>query len=311
VSLRKQGANKGAVTSFLISTPESGVDSIAVTYALLDPLLTVLRPVVAFFTALTAGVVENLTRFERSVTPLEVDRSCPIDNCCDGMDCPPEVHRNHHRLHEKVISGLRYAFTDFWDDLAGSFLLGLLLAGIISALIPESFFTTYLGQGLPAMLIMLVVGMPLYVCATASTPIAAALIIKGVSPGAALVFLLAGPATNMAALTILVRTLGARSTAIYLSAIAVCAVLAGLTVDGLYGLLGISAQAVVGQVAETIPYGIALTGAVILMALMLRSYWGRLRSKGPPIKIPSTKTSLTASTPSFPMASDRPACGST
>ena len=293
MSLHKQGANKGAVTSFLISTPESGVDSIAVTYALLDPLLTVIRPFVAFCTAFIAGVFENLTNRETSTTVLKPDLSCPVDNCCDGLNCPPQIHRQHHTFIEKLISGLRFAFTDFWDDLAGSFIVGLLLAGIISVLIPESFFTSFLGHGLPAMLIMLLAGIPLYVCATASTPIAAALILKGVSPGAALVFLLVGPATNMAALAIVVRTLGVRSTAIYLSTIAGCAVLAGLAVDRIYGVMGISAQAVVGHMSETVPYSVAFISAIILLFLMFRSYWGRWQSKSSPVE--KTMTGMTPS----------------
>ena len=111
------------------------------------------------------------------------------------------------------------------------FFFGILLAGVMTALIPENMFSRYLGGGLPAMLVMLALGIPLYICATASTPIAAALILKGVSPGAALVFLLAGPATNMATLTVLVGILGKRATAIYLACIAVCAVAFGLLLD--------------------------------------------------------------------------------
>ena len=294
MSLHKQGANKGAVTSFLISTPESGVDSIAVTYALLDPLLTVIRPLVAFITAFFAGVIENLTNRQTSTTLIKPNLSCPIDNCCDGLNCPPDVHSQHHTFIEKLISGLRFAFTDFWDDLAGSFIVGLLLAGVISVLIPESFFTNFLGHGLPAMLIMLLAGIPLYVCATASTPIAAALILKGVCPGAALVFLLVGPATNMAALAIVVRTLGLRSTAVYLSTIAGCAVLAGLAVDWIYGAMGISAQAAVGHMSETAPYSVALISAIILLYLMFRSYWGRWQAKSGPGK--TTETQMPSST---------------
>lgn len=273
MSLRKQGANKGAVTSFLISTPESGVDSIAITYALLDPILTVMRPVAAFFTAAVAGIAENLIGKKEETHQLQPDLSCPVDGCCDGVDCPPEEHHRHHSFGEKLGSGMRYAFTDFWDDLAGYFFLGLLLAGIITVLIPDSFFTAYLGSGLTAMLIMLVAGIPLYVCATASTPIAAALILKGVSPGAALVFLLVGPATNMATLTVLAGTLGKRSTIVYLSAIAICAVLFGLMVDAIYGYFGISAQAVIGHAAETIPHWLAFMGSIILVLISIRPLW--------------------------------------
>jgi uncharacterized membrane protein YraQ (UPF0718 family) len=277
VSLRKQGANKGAVTSFLISTPESGVDSIAITYALLDPIMTVMRPVAAFFTAFAAGIAENLRKKESPVREIQADISCPVDGCCDGVNCDPEVHCRHHGFFEKLVSGLRYSFTDFWDDLAGYFFLGLILAGLITVLVPDSFFTDYVGAGLPAMLIMLLAGIPLYVCATASTPIAAALILKGVSPGAALVFLLVGPATNMATLTVLLGTLGKRSTAVYLISIALCAVLFGLAVDGIYSLFNLSASAAVGHARETIPHWLAWGGAVVLVLISIRPMVGSLK----------------------------------
>jgi hypothetical protein len=120
------------------------------------------------------------------------------------------------------------------------------------------------------MLLMLIVGIPLYICATASTPIAAALILKGVSPGAALVFLLAGPATNMASLTVLVGTLGRRATVIYIASIAVCSVLFGLMVDQVYAHWGISAQAMVGQASEVIPLWAQWTGALFVLLLSIK-----------------------------------------
>ena len=165
---------------------------------------------------------------------------------------------------------MTYAFGELWDDIAGWFLFGLLLAGGITLLIPEDFLTTYLGSGLPAMLLMLAVGIPLYICATASTPIAAALILKGVSPGAALVFLLAGPATNLASLTVLIGVLGKRATAIYLSAIAVMSVMLGLAVDRIYTGFGVSAQAVVGQAGDILPDWLQLVGALVVLALSVR-----------------------------------------
>ncbi len=282
----------------MISTPESGVDSIAITYALLDPILTVMRPVAAFFTATVAGIAENLMGTDKDEPQFQPDLSCPVDGCCDGVNCPPEVHGRHHTFLEKLRSGLRYAFTDFWDDLAGYFFLGLLLAGVISVLIPDRFFSEYLGAGLPAMLIMLAAGIPLYVCATASTPIAAALILKGVSPGAALVFLLVGPATNMATLTVLVGTLGKRSTAVYLAAIAICAVFFGLVVDSLYALSGISAQAVIGQASETVPHWLALAGTVGLILLSIRPMWQTLKKT--PLRRPGKTTPETTAIQSDP-----------
>ncbi len=278
-ALKRQGANNGAVTSFLISTPESGVDSIAITYALLDPIMTVVRPVAAFFTAFAAGLFENLMGRAKQAVPMAPDLTCPVDACCDGRNCSPEVHRNHHRLSEKVMAGVRFAFTDVWGDLAVWFLFGLLLSGIITVLIPESVFSRYMGGGIGAMLIMLGVGIPIYICATASTPIAATLILQGVSPGAALVFLMTGPATNVTSLTVLVSVLGKRATAIYLSAIALCAVGFGLLVDLIYQSLGISAQAVVGQAGEAIPFGLELAGAILILALSIKPLGRFLRNR--------------------------------
>ena len=270
LSLKKQGANNGATTAFLISTPESGVDSIAITYALLDPIMTIARPIVAFFTAAFAGIAENLANFEDSQKPISPDLACPVDGCCDGIECPPEAHQKHHSLAEKLGTGIKFALTEFWEDLAGWFFIGLIIAGTITALLPDDIFNRYLGEGLPAMLIMLAIGIPLYICATASTPIAAALILKGVSPGAALVFLLAGPATNIASLTVLVGVLGKRATAIYLTTIAVSAVSFGLLLDQVYSFWGLSAQAMVGQASEIIPGWAKIIGVVFLLAISVK-----------------------------------------
>ena len=276
VSLRKQGAGKGAVTSFLISTPESGVDSISITYALLDPIMTIVRPVAAFFTAAAAGVAETIFEKQEDAEEVIPDLTCPVDGCCDGENCDPHRHRRHHTAVEKTIAGLRYAFTEFWDDLAGWFFVGMLIAGAITALIPDDIFSRHLGSGLPAMLLMLAVGIPLYICATASTPIAAALILKGVSPGAALVFLLAGPATNVASLTVLSGVLGKRATGIYLAAIAASAVAFGLLVDQVYALLGVSARASIGQAAESIPAWLELVCTAVLLAISLKPLFQKI-----------------------------------
>jgi hypothetical protein len=278
-ALKKQGANNGAVTSFLVSTPESGVDSIAITYALMDPIMTVMRPVAAFFTAAVAGIAENLLARPVAAGAVAGDRSCPVDGCCDGQDCAPEVHRRHHSLAEKLRAGFRFAFTDVWADLAPWFLFGVILSGMITALVPASIFSRYLGGGIGAMLIMLAVGIPIYICATASTPIAAALILQGVSPGAALVFLMTGPATNITSLTVLIKILGKRATAVYLSAIALCALGFGLLVDRLYQVMGISAQAIVGRAGDAIPHGLELGGALVVLAISVAPLWRTIRRR--------------------------------
>ncbi len=270
-SLKRQGANNGATTAFLISTPESGVDSMAITYALLDPIMTVARPVAAFVTAVAAGISENLLQTQKDEDwKRVVDRSCPIDKCCDGNECPPEEHAKHHTFTEKLWAGLKFAVDDLWGDLAGWFFAGLLLAGVITAIIPQDLMTRYLGGGMHSMLIMLLVGIPMYICATASTPVAAALILKGVSPGAALVFLLVGPATNVTSLSVLFGLLGKRATAIYLVMLSLFAVLFGLALDSIYSGFGISASAIAGQAGEVIPYWLQITGALIVVLLSIK-----------------------------------------
>ncbi len=271
-SLKKQGANKGATTAFLISTPESGVDSIAVTYALLDPVMTVMRPVAAFITALSAGILENFISFKKDQEEVVYTNSCPVDNCCDGVDCPPEVHKAHHNVFEKIRAGIRYAVVDVWGDIVMWFFAGLLLAGIITALIPADFMKQWFGGGVSSMLIMLVFGIPLYICATASTPIAAALILKGVSPGAALVFLLVGPATNITSLSVLVGILGKASVVRYLLMLSLLAVLFGLSVDYVYQFMNISPIAIVGEAGELVPYSFKLVASLLLIVLSIQPF---------------------------------------
>lgn len=276
-SLRKQGANKGATTAFLISTPESGVDSIAITYALLDPIMTIVRPVAAFLTAMIAGIAENLIFWQQNKEEIVVDKSCPVDNCCNGVDCPDEIHLNHHTFVEKVVSGVRFGYREVWGDIAGWFFIGVFLAGLITTFVPDDLMATLLGGGLSSMLVMLVVGIPLYICATASTPVAAALILKGVSPGAALVFLLVGPATNITSLSVLIGILGKKSTLLYLVILSACAVFFGLGIDALYQFLGISPRAIIGDAAELVPENVKLAAVFILLAISVKPLWMVIR----------------------------------
>ncbi len=269
-ALRKQGANKGATAAFLVATPESGIDSISVTWALLDPFMTVIRPIAALCTALVAGIGENLFFWDNKERVLDVDNSCPVDGCCDGVDCPEEEHKNHHTFMEKMRAGLGFAFGSVWAGIANWFFVGLAIAAIITILVPDSFMVEFLGGGVSSMLVMLVVGVPLYICATASTPVAAALVLKGVSPGAALVFLLVGPATNITSLSVLFGILGKKSTFLYLAAIAICAVLFGLLTDFCYQQFHISPQAIVGSATGLLPSSVKLVSALVLCSISVR-----------------------------------------
>jgi hypothetical protein len=173
-------------------------------------------------------------------------------------------------LTEKLVSGLRFGYREVWGEIAGWFFIGLFIAALITTLVPDDLMTSLLGGGLSSMLVMLVVGIPLYICASASTPVAAALIMKGVSPGAALVFLLVGPATNITSLTVLLGVLGRRSTASYLIILAGCAVLFGLGVDVLYKMLDISPRAIIGEASELIPAGVKFVSVLVLLALSVK-----------------------------------------
>ncbi|WP_421901085.1 SO_0444 family Cu/Zn efflux transporter [Maridesulfovibrio sp.] len=312
--LRQQGASKGATTSFLISTPETGVDSIAVTYALLDPVMAVFRPFAAFFTAVVAGImVDRNEKKSDSITeeapqlipdavllpkmddakkisgcgcgshsePLQTESSCSdsecgcnshseeLSSCSDsGCGCGHSHDERPDTFSGKLSYGMQYSFGNLLQDIGLWFLGGVLLAGIFGALIPDGFIERNLGDGFFPLLIMLAAAVPLYVCATASTPIAAALALKGLSPGAALVFLLAGPATNAASFTVVAKLLGKRSAFIYLGSIIVCSLALGMFANWLYYSLGLSITDWVQSGEEHTHGFLYILSALILLALI-------------------------------------------
>ncbi|MEI8183603.1 MAG: SO_0444 family Cu/Zn efflux transporter [Desulfomonile sp.] len=269
--LKKQGANNGASLSFLISTPETGVDSIALTYSLLGPLMALIRPIAAFFTAMAAGIVENVFG-ESSRQGITKETQQPVfhNRCCGNTDRIVEDNESQSGFRARLLDGMRFAFDDLMSDLTVWFILGILLAGAITALIPDSFFSTTLRPGLPSYLAMIVVSLPMYVCATMSTPIAAALIAKGMSPGTALVLLLAGPATNMATVTIVAGMLGKRSLFIYLASIVVCTLVFAFGTDALFGGMGMSAYtSEMLEASELLPRWVELGSALVLAALIM------------------------------------------
>ncbi len=247
--LRKSGASRGGVVAFLISTPESGVDSIMLTYSLTDPILTVARPVAAFLAAFAAGAGEIFLR-DKSGTIPQADAG---DRCCS--DCGSAVPDAESRpsLIGRLWSGIRYAYTDLLDDLAPYLLSGFVLAGLVGALIgtdlvnlPESIRTGWLGY-----VGAIVIGVPLYVCATSSTPLAAVMLASGFSPGAVLAFLLVGPATNLASLAVVGRIIGVWATVRYLVVIVLVAIGSGIVVDQIYSALGMSARYTSGNIAHS------------------------------------------------------------
>ena len=265
LSLRKMGATRGATTSFLISTPETGVDSIAISYALLDPLMTVFRPISAFLTAAVSGILTNILIPEKSAEP-SIGMLAP---CTCGICDLENDEKGNIPYAKRIYLGMRFAFVELLGDMAKWLIAGMVIAGIISYLIPNSLIETFLGGNLTSMLMMLLVGIPLYVCATASTPIAAALLLKGASPGAALVFLLAGPATNTTTIAMVYKFLGKRSMAIYLASISVCSLSLGMLLNLIYSSAGIDSTAIVGTASEILPESVKLVSSIALLLLIV------------------------------------------
>jgi uncharacterized membrane protein YraQ (UPF0718 family)/copper chaperone CopZ len=213
ISFNKNGASKGATVSFLISTPQTGVDSILITYSLLGLPFAVIRPIAAFITGLFGGAVANATD-----------------------DTEENLYQNEPQTTiqgSKIQAALKYAFVEFLQDISKWLIIGLVIAAFISAIIPEGFIENNMDNTFINMLIVLVASIPMYVCATGSVPIAAALMMKGLSPGAAFVFLMAGPATNAATITVIKQAMGTKALISYLTSIILGALLIGLIVNQL------------------------------------------------------------------------------
>jgi len=248
-SLRKHGAGRGATAAFLLSTPQTGVDSILVTYSLLGPLFAVLRPVAAFLSGVLGGWLTNALD-RRNGESAEAPAACS-DSCCTERRRPGKLRR-----------ALQHGFLTLPADIARPMIVGIALAGLIGALVPDNYFAGWGASGIAAMLVMLLLGIPLYVCATASVPIAAALIAKGVSPGAALVFLMTGPATNAASIATIWRILGRRTAMVYLGTVVVTALTSGL-------LLDLMAQGAGSRVVDMAHHGMpAFAGTASAVALL-------------------------------------------
>ncbi len=271
--LKKQGAGKGAVAAFLISTPETGVDSIAVSYALLDPIMTVIRPVIAFLTAIAAGIAVSFSEnrnMERD--RLEQESALAPPETCNSSCCCSTKIQTKQTIGEKFKAGMRFAFGDLLKDISPWFFIGIILSGLISVFISPELISKYLSNEYLSMALMLALSIPLNVCATASTPIAAALALKGISPGAALVFLLAGPATNAASLTVIFQLLGKKASLIYLSVILVAAFLSGIAVNALYTHLGLNIANWIPATSHKEGSLFEIVSAVVLGALVLKSF---------------------------------------
>ncbi|MEM9554495.1 MAG: SO_0444 family Cu/Zn efflux transporter [Acidobacteriota bacterium] len=353
VELRRKGASRPASQSFLITTPESSIDSIFLTWGMMGPVMAIARPIAAFFTAVLGGILSIASA--RSVNELTVGdlrsagdpsdepASRPSRPACEGHDHADHDHsqhdhghhHHHHHGHDhdhdhdhgltfaggararqalrnalarrpprtpdadgggltKAVEvdgsesaaeaaeepslwrdltrpALRYGFGQLLDDLAFWLVVGIVLAGVLTASLPDNLDQLGFGTGLLPMIALLIVGIPLYMCASASTPIAAALMLKGVSPGAALVFLLAGPATNAATVLLLGATFGRRFVRTYVISVAVGALAAGLLLDFVLGDVDLTDALRVSE--ESGPGAFMVLSGLLLSWLLARSLW--------------------------------------
>jgi uncharacterized membrane protein YraQ (UPF0718 family) len=221
MSLHKHGASKGSTIAFLLSTPQTGVDSILVTLSLLGPVFAIFRPFAALVTGLVGGTLVDV--FGHAAEAQNTIPEKCTDECCSDDKTG------------RLAKGLRYGFVTLPRDIGKAMLVGLAVAALISALVPQNFFAESLGDGIFAMVVMTFLGIPIYVCATASVPVAAALILKGLTPGAALVFLMTGPATNAASFVTIWKVMGKPTAITYLATVAGCALLSGVMLDYMAG----------------------------------------------------------------------------
>jgi uncharacterized protein len=257
-SLRKHGATRGATTAFLLTTPETGMDGILVTYSLLGLVFAVFRPIAAIITGLVGGLLVNLFDGNNANGP-SADLRCD-DACCSVV---------RRQRHGPVYRVFEHGFVTLPRDLAGSLLAGLAAAGVIAALVPANYFSnSLLGSGIWAMLVMMALSIPTYVCASASVPLALALLLKGVSPGAVFVFLISGPASNPAMITTIWRILGRRTAILYLATVAGMALAAGYVLDYIFTSRAIPIASQI-QAHDMLPACLKTAGAAVLLVVLI------------------------------------------
>jgi len=313
MSLRKEGASKGATTSFLIATPQTGVDSIFATYSLMGLPFAITRPIVALITAIFGGQITNLTDksdSEETNSPEEKEEHCCChshkeepkeEHCCchEEEEQPKEEHCCCHEkaeeseghcchceeeipqnatLMQRFGIALRYAFVDMMEDIGKWLVIGLVIAGLITVFVPQEFFAIFADNTWLSMLLVLAISIPMYVCATGSIPIAVALMMKGLTPGAALVLLMAGPAANMASILVIQKRLGTRTLLAYLSSIIGGAIAGGFIIDYLLPREWFTSTLVQqGACCEATGTWFQWTCTAILALLLLNVAWKKLK----------------------------------
>jgi uncharacterized membrane protein YraQ (UPF0718 family)/copper chaperone CopZ len=269
VSIRSGGASRAATTSFLLSTPQTGVDSILVTHAVLGPLFAVYRAVAALLTGVIGGVLVQLFAEPNHAGAAGSQAVAATQECGDGCcSSSPQQSSRWARL-------FRYGFLTLPKDIAGPLIVGILIAGVMAAVVPPNRLEAYIGGGIVSILLLMAAGIPVYVCATASVPIAAGLMHMGASAGAALAFLIAGPATNAATFTTLWKILGRRTAALYLITVAVSALGCGLLLDWLMPRAAAALPQLVGHIEghEGLAWWSHALAILLLAVLAFAVFW--------------------------------------
>ncbi len=265
VSLKRNGASGAAATSFLIATPQTGIDSIMATYSLLGLAFAIIRPAAALLTAFLGGMAVS-----HSESATKEAEACAAE--VDTIDAPAAG-----TFMQKLTSALRYGFVEMVQNIGFWLITGLLIAAAITVFVPDDFFTFFAGYPLLAMICVVVVAIPMYVCSTGSIPIALSLMLKGLSPGAAFVLLMAGPAANFASLIIVSKALGRRTAWIYLASIVVGAIGIGLCIDYLMPSQWFPSPASAASTMSCHLHVGGFTGicSVVLIALLINAFLHR------------------------------------
>jgi len=262
IGIRRAGASKASTASFMVATPETGVDSIGVTLALMGPVMAIARPISAILSAIAAGSLVRL--WDTETPPIEdAKEKEAVHSCCGGK-------KKELSIGQKMKSAVLYGYGKLLSDFMGWLLVGISFAALIQTFVPPSLLTEY-GNGIFAMLLTVLISIPMYICATASTPVAAGLMLSGISPGAALVFMLTGPATNIATLMVVKNELGVRSLMGYLVGVIATALASGLALDWAVEYFQLTIEVSHGQHSDmtSMVYSAA---AIILAGLIIWQY---------------------------------------
>ncbi len=260
IGLKNEKASKGAIASFLIATPQTGIDSILATFSLMGLGFAIIRPTAALITGVCGGLLVNRLVHDDDVVDM------------DSCSCQAEKGNRIWRV-------LKYAYYDMLRDIGLRLLIGLVVAALIQVAVPDEFFLQFGSQPLLQMLVLLVIAVPMYICSTGSIPVAAALMMKGLSPGAALVMLMAGPAVNMASILVVHKSMGRRFTSIYLMTIVGFAILFGLLLNATGIDFTVAAQNDCCTSKSALPGTFKLICATLLTLLIIFALMMKLFSK--------------------------------